>query len=445
MHMQASKKNISAGLGVLITVATASVFLAYTHFPLGGDAGSCLLQDALTINRNPPLTSSSDESNNAELMDALEQRCTSMSKEFEDLRPEVGYISVVAELLNGLREFEAQYVDTMSAMDRARTVHNASDPNATLIEDERQAERARQMSRSKRSSTRVCFLQLVTSARRLTASLPHEGKNANGALGCKFGVLSDLEARAVKDATSEETPRALAALGTHWSDLAIIGRSAAVLFGSGPLLPGRAASEWVRDSWGTLAQAELVHAEDLFAQSSESPGKGAGRKRAALSTVNARRLQDHAQFLETQDQYGSAAMRYRAMAKVAENAGLHALSAQAQSLLSHSLKMHGSHEEAMVAAQTAVDLTMDPLAQFVLTTVRLSSGLLTTDATVNAAEGQLRAVAGLLPSDELEVQRQTMHTEMRMWSWISKGDIARCRFVPDVARFLICTISSLVY
>lgn len=424
--------------------------------------------DDLAPSGNPPLPSPQTQAGNNsmtifDLLDSLEQRCTFINKEFEDLQKEQEHLSTVvavltvdqeqeehlstvAASLKHLREFDAQYVDTMLVFDRVH--NNASALGTTLSAQDREAalEHVKEVHRiemgmSKRSRTRVCFLQLATMARRLTASLPRDAGNANGALSCQWGALSRLEARAVREAEEEETPRALASLGIFWGELAILGRSAAPLFGSGPVLAGRASSQWERDSWGTLAPAELVHAEALLLRSSQS----SGRKRAALSGDHARRLQEHAKFLESQDHHAAATNRYQAMGKVAESAGLHAIAAQAQSQLSHSLKMRGAHEEAIVAAKAAVDLTMDPLAQFVLATARLSSGLLTTDASLKAAEGQLRAVAGLLPSDELEVQRKKMHSEMMMWSWISKGDMSKCRVVPDAARFLICTICKLIF
>ena len=190
-----------------------------------------------------------------------------------------------------------------------------------------------------------------------------------------------------------------------------------------------------------MAPADMVHAEDLLSRSVQ----GKEHKRRALSLVHAHRLKEHAKALESQDQHSAAAHRYQSMAKLAEEGGSAPLSAHALSQLSHSLSMHGSPEEAIAAAKGAVDMTMDPLAQFVLATVRLSSGLLTTDALMKGAEGQLRAVAGLLPTDDLEMERAKMRNEMLMWQWISKGDINKCLWTGDVAKFLICTICKFVF
>merc|ERR1719235_862447 len=161
--------------------------------------------------------------------------------------------------------------------------------------------------------------------------------------------------------------------------------------------------------------------------------------------VHAHRLKDHAKALELKEQYTAARWRYSAMAKLAEGGGSAPLSAFALSHLSMSLRDHGSSEEALTAAKGAVDLTMDPLAQYILATVRLSAGMLTTESSMKAAEGQLRAVAGQLPTEELEVERSKIYNEMLMWGWISKGDAKRCLWTGDAARLLICYISKFVY
>jgi len=192
-----------------------------------------------------------------------------------------------------------------------------------------------------------------------------------------------------------------------------------------------------------MAPSGIVYAEDLFSRSGQVFKDGF--KRPALSNMHLRRLEEHAKYLETENQHAASAHRYRAMANLAAEVGNAALSSHALSRLSHSLQRHGSSEEAIVVAKDSVALTMDPLAQFVLATVRLSSGLLTTDSSIKAAELQLRAVAGQLPSEELEVQRAKTHSQMRMWRWISNGDMSKCRVVPDAARFLICIMCKLIY
>jgi len=346
-------------------------------------------------------------------------------------------LPIAARLLQDLRNFDMQYTLTMSDSKQPYESHNASDQIATSNPKEL-VER-----KLKLTATRVCFLQLVTAARRLTASLPREGGNANGALGCAVGMLQGIEEKAVRDIEWEESPSALSGLGVHWSVLSVNDRSAAPLFGSGPMPAGKGSLGWVQDEWGTQAPADMVLAEDLLSRSVQGVSL---RKRTNLLLVHAHRLKEHANALEVlHDQHSAAARRYQAMAKLAEESGSAPLSAYALSHLSHSLKMHGSQEEALTAAQGAVDLTMDPLAQFVLATVRLSSGLLTTEASLKGAEGQLRAVAGQLPTEEMEMQRAKMHNEMRMWHWISKGEVDRCLWTGDAAKFLICSMCKFIF
>lgn len=340
------------------------------------------------------------------------------------------------------------------------------------------------------TANRVCFLQVVTAARRLAAALPLAAGNGNGALGCEQGILSGLEVRAVKEVEAEveveKSAKGLVYLGVHWSEIAISGLSECsgtwsawlpdslfdfesllygpesqpiasagsshALFGPGPQTTARA--EWVRDSWGSMVPSELVHAEDYLARSAQMPG----RKAPSLKTLHARRLEAHAQSLDAQDQHEASANRYRAMAKLAEEAGNFPLSAHALSQLSHSLNMRGSLEEAIDAAKEAVSMTMDPLAQFVLATARLSSGLLTNEEAVKTAELQLKAVAGQLPTQELEVQRAKTLSQFSMWRWISKddekvqrgdiskiADMSKCWLVTDAAKFMICTLCKLIY
>jgi len=381
------------------------------------------------------------------LLESVEQRCSSMTQEVQTLQKQAldpdsasDHVPQAAVLFQNLRNFEVQYVNAMSEIERLRI--SDSSTNTSDAAKVRQAERVIESTLVKRSSTRVCFLRLVTAARHLAASMSHEDAS-DGALGCQAGLLESLELRAVRDTEAEETPGALTQLGAFWSELAVAGRSAAPLFGQGPLPAATTGTSSVltRDSWGTMAPADIVHAEGVFAKSHGLPGF----KRPALQATYANRLEQHAKFLDSIGQYDAAEQRYRAMAKLAEDSGHAASSAHALSQLSLSLRARGSQEEALVVAKQAVDLTMNPLAQFVLATVRLSSGLLTTDASVKAAAGQLKAVAGDLPTEDLEIQRRQMHSNMVKWDWISRGDMSKCTVLRDAASFMICTICKLMF
>merc|ERR1719271_454539 len=104
-------------------------------------------------------------------------------------------------------------------------------PSADLTPDERRAKRLLEMSESKRSTVRLCFLQLATTARRLATSLPRDASNANGAFGCKWGVLAGIEAKAVRDVKAEaDSSKVFTYLGVHWSEIAINCHAAAPLF-----------------------------------------------------------------------------------------------------------------------------------------------------------------------------------------------------------------------
>jgi tetratricopeptide (TPR) repeat protein len=451
----------------LLGIAIAAI-LVFQYETLHSSAGVCLLDKV-----SPPKDSfkffdiaKRDAKTALHALDVLEQHCKSLTTEFEDLSKNFtdgGELDLllrtfVSASFQGLLDFERQYSYTMSFVDGVLASwqqHDVSNLSSQVSEEEMPAtERAEQefaMCERSRSVNRVCFLRLVTVARRLAQSLPHEAGNANGALGCKPGILSDIEARAVHDAEAvdDETAAASMHLGAYWSELAVAGRFAAPLFGSGAVPLHVATSRgvesgWMRDSWGTHAPADMVHAENVFARSQPKPFY-VGRRALASNFLHAQRLEEHAKFLESQGYHNAAAHRYRTMASISGEAGNAPLSAHALSQLSYSLKQHGAHEEAIEVAKDAVALTMDPLARWVLASARLSSGLLNTDAAIKAAELQVQAVAGHLPTQDLELQRAKMHYEMRMWRWISERDISQCWVTRDAARFLICFICKLIF
>jgi len=438
-QVAASKKHAGLWIGLAI-VTLAIVFMPKEESQLvHSDVGSCMLKDVITA---PTIQASSRKPTPLEILDSLEERCASLNKEFLSFSkavPTSRHLSIAAKLLEDLRSFDAQYDLAMSYQGPAYAPHDLSDQNATGWQ---KAQKALVDSKSKSTAIRVCFLQLVTSARRLTTSLPRVGGNANGALGCAEGMLEGIEEKAVRELELDKSATALSCLGVHWSVLSV--SSSAPLFGSGLMPSGQPSLSWVQDYWGMQAPADMVYAEDLFFQSAKAhPPKSV--RASALSLVHAHRLKEHAQALESYEQHSAAAKRYQLMAQLAEEGGSAPLSAYALSQLSLSMKMQGSDEEALAAAKGAVDLTMDPPAQFVLATVRLSSGLLTTEASMKGAEGQLRAAAGQLPTEEMETQRAKIHSEMLMWQKISHGNANECLWTGDAARFIICAMCKLIF
>jgi len=444
----ASRKH--AGLWVGLAIVTLAIFFMPEEEsqPAHDNLEECMLKDVITTPNIQAFVSkgSAIKPTQLEILDSLEDRCASLNKEFLSLSNVVTtshHLSTSANLLEDLRSFDAQYDLAMSYQEPAYAPHNLSDQNATSNQEWQRAQiKALVDSKSKSMTIRVCFLQLVTSARRLTASLPLIGGNENGALGCEEGMLAGIEEKAVRELELDKSAVALSCLGVHWSLLSV--SSISPLFGSGPMPPRQHSSGWVQDYWGMQAPADMVHAEDLFLRSAQAHGSKSWRA-PALSLIHAHRLKDHAQALESYEQHSAAAKRYQLMAQFAEEGGSAPLSAYALSRLSLSLKMQGSDEEALAAAKKAVDLTMDPLAQFVLATVRLSSGLLTTDASMKGAEGQVRAAAGQLPTEDMEAQRAKMHSEMLTWQKISDGNANECLWTGDAARFVICAMCKLIF
>lgn len=445
-QVAASKKQV--GLWAGLAIVTLAIFLMPDEDsqPVHDDVGACMLKDVVTKPTIQDLMHKVDavKPTELDLLEPLQMRCASLNQEFLSLSKAAATprkLPMAAKLVQDLRNFDAQFDLTMSYREPVYAHCDVSDQNATSMEDCQRAQQSLVDSKSMRTSTRVCFLQLVTSARRLTASLPRVGPNANGALGCAVGMLAGIEEKAMKELELEESSSALSCLGVHWSVLSV--GAEAPIFGTGPMPSRQPSSGWVPDYWGTLAPADMVEAEDLFFRS----GQAYDRKEQALSTslVHAHRLKQHAIALESHEQHSAAAKRYQLAAKHAEEGGSAALSAHALSQLSVSLKMQGSDKEALAAAKGAVDLTMDPQAQFVLATLSLSSGLLTTEASMKGAEGQLQAVAGQLPTEEMETERAKMHDEMLLWRQVSDGHADQCLWTGDVARFLICAMCKLIY
>jgi len=451
IYTQAAASKKRAGLWIGLAIVTLAIFLMPDEGspPVDQDVSACMLKDVIATPTFQDYMHKAGGIKPEEnvLLESLDEGCASLNKEFLSFQKVVltsRHLPIAAKLLQDLRNFDAQYDLAMSYREPAYAPRNVSDQNATSDLEWQRAQKSPVDSKLKRTVTRVCFLQLVTSARQLTASLPRVGGNANGALGCAAGMLEGIEEKAMRELEQDESASALSCLGVHWSVLSV--SSSDSLFGSGPMPSGQPSSSsgWVQDYWGTLAPADMVHAEDLFSRSAQAHGPKCAPT-SALSLVHAHRLKQHAKVLESHEQHSAAAKRYQLMAQLAEDGGSSSLSAYALSQLSLSLKMQGSDEAALVAAKGAVDLTMDPLAQFVLATVRLSSGLLTTEASMKGAERQLRAVAGQLPTDEMETQRAKMHSEMLMWRLVSDGNANKCLWTGDAARFLICAMCKLIF
>lgn len=447
MQVAASKKH--AGLWIGLAIVTLAIFFMpeeeaeVAHH----DVGECMLKDVMTT---PTIQAFMVEASvvkptELQIFNSLEDRCAALNHELLSLskaETTPDHLSSAAALFEDLRSFDAQYDLAMSYQELAYSPHNLSDQNATTNPERQLAQTLLENSKSKRMAIRICFLQLVTSARRLDASLPLDGANENGALGCEEGILAGIEEKAVRELEREESPTALSCLGVHWSLLAI--SSTSPLFGSGPMAPRQQSSGWVRDYWGMQAPADMVHAEDLFLRSAQAHEVKSVRA-SAFSLIHAHRIKDHARALESYEQHRAAAKRYQLMAQFAQDGGSAPLSAYALSQLSLSLKMQGSDEEALDAAKAAVDLTMDPSAQFVLATVRLSSGLLTTEASMKEAERQLQAAEGQLPTEAMEAQRAKVHSEMLIWQEISDGTANKCLWMGDAAQFVICAMCKLIF
>jgi len=442
---------LRALLAILVVVAAAVCLQVQA---VAAQTATCMLLDVRSptsperqSNRDAELDPEVSPSVELERLYALEQRCASLKKDFDRIQShEVDTVDASTRLFQELRTFNSQYIETMRRFELAlhdqQAREDSSDKNVSKSNSHLRAQHVLTMGRSKRGLARVCFLQLVTTARKHAAALLHDEGSANGAFGCEVGLLSTIEQRAVSEVEAEEESfGVLSSLGAYWSELAISGRSAAPLFGFGYDSSGKVLTKWMTNSWDSEPSAEMVQAELLLSKSVEASSV----KLPSLNSVQAQRLIAHADLLESKGYHSAAVQRYQKAGDWAEDNGNAPLSAQALSKLSFSLKQYGSTTEALEAAAKAIELTQDPLARFVWASIHVTSGLLQTKEELKKVDDQLKSVAGQLPTLELESQRQQMRIEMTMWSWASQGDITKCTAIKDPARFLICIICKLIF
>merc|ERR1719231_691059 len=107
---------------------------------------------------------------------SLEQTCSSLNEDFARLQkklPDAGpdALPAAAKLLEQLRHFDQKYSLTMLTSSEANNANNASKSEEIKAQ-------------VRKTAVRICFLQLMTSARHLVAAAPDEDVNSNSAFGC---------------------------------------------------------------------------------------------------------------------------------------------------------------------------------------------------------------------------------------------------------------------
>jgi len=247
------------------------------------------------------------------------------------------------------------------------------------------------------------------------------------------GLLSGVEAVAIEEASADSDAAALHSLGLFWSEGGSGGFDVrSPLFGPAPATPG-----WALDAAGSHIPWALAKAEDLLLQA-ESASEGEecidrGAKRAL-------RLYQHAKFLALKHHDVAAVRRYRSAAAVAILNQRKELAAHALTRLSYFFMLRGKHQDALLAANEALAHRNEPLAHYIQATLRRSLGYLKSAPQIRAAEQQLRAVKGLLPSKQLESSRETAVAELSLWGKAAVQGSRACFALLDAARVLICLI-----
>lgn len=413
-----------------------------SRFSFTSQAQSCYLDGPL-VSLESSHSNQSRASNDTLWADVLmlEEQCNRLSSSFQDLHKSnesAQFWPDVIASLRRLRAFGSSVMDTMLVVKEREHLFVKSDAavgsdNAT----HKKALQDFQRTVARRTLVRSCFLQLLTSARGLLKTLPQGEEHADGTFGCRPGYFGGMEVDAVCQAEEEGL---LSSLGSYWSELAVNGRGAVPLLGMGPDKPSHA---WVRDAWGSHAPADMVRAEQLLHDALQAAASPVGRR--SLSVKHAKHLHDHALKLESMDQHVAAEQRFRAAADLADSNGAAALAARSLTRLALSLRTHGSLEETLTVAKRAMDMTLDPVSQFVHASAMISLGKMQSPADARAVAKQLRAATGHLPTPELEQELAGLRFEVAMWHHVDQGGLSKCTMVKDAARFVVCVAGKLFF
>jgi len=164
------------------------------------------------------------------------------------------------------------------------------------------------------------------------------------------------------------------------------------------------------------------------------------------AAVRALRLYQHAKMLALKHHDSAAEWRYHAAAKLAAEHRRQKLASHALGRLSYFLSLRGRKEEALeVSAKSLQYGEEDPLAVYLQASLRRSLGELKTNEDVEAAEKQLSAVAGKLPSKALEDQRAAAYSDLTWWRLVATEGLHHCFRAWDAAQMLVCIFSGIVF
>jgi len=346
---------------------------------------------------------------------ALGHRCNGIEAELRDLRNRTPGPESSTQTFTALRALQGLEQPFQQA--RLAQEHGVSAPAEHEAGGGRETAEERWAARG---AARACLLSAVREARLLASSLPEDR-----ALTCARGLLPKLETFATAEADGEPDAGAQFNLGLYWSEIAVADGGRAWQAG------------WVRDSEGWHVPGHVARAEGLLLAGEEA---SIGSERGERAAKRALRLYQHAKVLALKHHDAAAEWRFRAAARLAAAHRRLKLAAHSLARLSYFVMLRGRRRDALELAGAALAHAGDPFAGYLQATLRRALGELRTAEALQAAERQLAAAAGRLPSQALEEQRAAALTELRLWHAAGVGTFQQCLALWDAARVLICLL-----
>lgn len=343
-------------------------------------------------------------------------------------------------LLRSLKRLEGPFQEALTSLAKgSKALEPLNGANAT--EEFKELQKALGEDRS-------CALQALQEGRNVALALPRNAALVKRAVQCRPRMLEDFQALVLKEAAEAKDAATLFSLGIYYSDAGLAaeqGQVRAPFFGEGsqPASRWKSEPEWEADAGGSHAPSDIVKAESLMKAGEEASEEA---ERSDRGAARALRLYQHAKMLALKHHDSAAEWRYRTAAELAATYRRQKLASHALGRLGYFLSLRGRREEALEAAGSALQQgEEDSLAVYLHASLRRSLGELKTSEEVEAAEKQLGAVAGKLPSKALEDQRAVAHTELGWWRLVATEGLHVCLKAWDAAQMLICVFSGLVF
>lgn len=364
--------------------------------------------------------------------DVMQSQCSAASDELRSLRrAKMAPAKAIIIALHKLKKLENPLKESFAAHKAA-----TSPDTSASVRIQNNGDEISDLNNSRVAAT-TCMLEAIQEARTLAQTLPRSNAHVRTALQCSGDMLIGLETLVVNSASQMQNVGTAFALGTYFSELATTEQSSVPFFGT-----HHSSTRWVAGGGDLHVPEDIAKAEDLLLRGEELTPGSLQEDRAAARSL---RLYQHAKHLALLHHDSAAEWRYRESARVAAAHRRQKLAAHSLTRLGFFLSLRGRKDEAQAAVTEALTHFEDPLAQYLLVSFRRSAGQLTTDADVRSAEAVLGAVAGRLPSKDLEEQRAQEHEDFIWWRRVADGGLRVCFAAQDAAQFLICLLCGFAF